>query len=122
MQKLDWSYPTEKRKNTNFWLKKWFLTIFQFDFQTIKDIAGAIRDLLDVLKDMIRENARNRAVQDVLERGKREFVKASKQFSDSLKQYFQDRSHAQQSGVFKSANNLSHQTNLLLMSMANLTE
>ena len=39
---------------------------------------------------------------------------------DSLKQYFQDRSQQLQSGVFKSANTLSQQTNTLLMNMTNI--
>jgi len=88
--------------------------------ETIKDIAAAIRELLDVLKDMIRANGRSRTIRDVLERSKRDFVKASKQFSDSLKQYFQERSQRQQSGVFKSANALSQQTNTLLMNMTSV--
>lgn len=87
---------------------------------TIKDIAGSIRNLLDVLKDLIRSSNRNRAACDALDRQKRDFVQASKQFSDSLKIYFQDRTRDQQKGVFKSANRLSQQTNILLIKINKL--
>lgn len=87
---------------------------------TIKEIAGSIRNLLDVLKELIRTNSRNRQVSDALDRQKRDFVQASKHFSDSLKLYFQDRTRDQQHGVFKAANRLSQQTNILLIKINKL--
>lgn len=89
-------------------------------FKTIKEIAGSIRNLLDVLKELIRTNSRNRQVSDALDRQKRDFVQASKHFSDSLKLYFQDRTRDQQHGVFKAANRLSQQTNILLIKINKL--
>ena len=83
--------------------------------QTIKDIAGAIRDLLDALNEVTRKHQQTipklRECKKTLENHKRVFVKSSKSFSDTLKGYFKDE---QSENVFLSANRLINHTNALL--------
>nr|CAB3264720.1 programmed cell death protein 10 [Phallusia mammillata] len=79
--------------------------------QTIKDIASAIKDLLSAVnavfhKYSTRENKRTLDLQ------KKEFVKCSKSFSDTLKSYFRDGSEVP---VYVSANRLIHQANAILL-------
>jgi len=85
--------------------------------QTIKDIASAIKDLLTAVNEAFkkfhtRENKRP------LEQQKKEFVRCSKAFSDTLKSYFRDGSEVP---VFASANKLIHQTNSILIAFKYVT-
>eukprot|EP00794_Sanderia_malayensis_P011240 gene11240-12420_t len=83
--------------------------------QTIKDIASAIKDLLDSVNEVLKTHqarGKMREYRKTLEQNKREFVKYSKSFSDTLKQYFKD---GRQESVFVSANKLINQTNNIII-------
>jgi len=83
--------------------------------QTIKDIASAIKELLDSVNQVLKtyqDQGRIKEYRKTLEQNKREFVKYSKSFSDTLKQYFKD---LKQNSVFLSANCLINQTNNILV-------
>lgn len=77
---------------------------------TIKDIASAIKNLLDAVNSVFiyvdgQSNKQN------LDQRKREFVKYSKRFSNTLKEFFKDN---QTHDVYLSANYLINQTNLIM--------
>ncbi|ESN94827.1 hypothetical protein HELRODRAFT_87639 [Helobdella robusta] len=77
--------------------------------ETIKEIASAIRLLLDSVNSIfsyISEQYRQ-----VLDIRKKEFVKYSRNFSNTLKDFFRD---SEKQNVFLSANHLVNQSNLLM--------
>lgn len=83
--------------------------------ETIKEIASSIKTLLDAVNRVIAElppHMTENGTKQVLEDRKKEFVRYSKKFSNTLKEYFRDPTLNQ--SVFLSANHLVHQTNLIL--------
>ncbi|KAK7090474.1 programmed cell death protein 10-like [Littorina saxatilis] len=83
--------------------------------ETIKEIASSIKTLLDAVNKVIGEmppHMTENGTRQVLEDRKKEFVRYSKKFSNTLKEYFRDNTLSQ--SVFLSANHLVHQTNLIL--------
>jgi len=81
--------------------------------ETIKDIAGAIKKLLDAVT-AIFIYIEPASQKQSLEVRKREFVKYSKRFSNTLKEFFRDN---QKREVFISANLLINQTNLIMQTV-----
>ncbi|XP_077987665.1 programmed cell death protein 10-like [Glandiceps talaboti] len=81
--------------------------------QTIKDIASAIKELLDSVNEVFKKHQAYQLLEHkkMLEHQKKEFVKYSKSFSDTLKTYFKD---GKSDNVFMSANRLINQTNTIL--------
>ncbi|XP_002129238.2 programmed cell death protein 10 [Ciona intestinalis] len=79
--------------------------------QTIKDIASAIKDLLSAVNEVFKKYS-TKANRRALDIQKKEFVKCSKGFSDTLKSYFKDGSEVP---VYASANRLIHQANAILL-------
>lgn len=81
--------------------------------ETIKEIASAIKRLLDAVNRVIAEvPAADNGSKQILEDRKKEFVRYSKKFSNMLKEFFRDTNQNQ--SVFISANYLIYQTNLIL--------
>eukprot|EP00058_Branchiostoma_floridae_P008294 XP_002593782.1 hypothetical protein BRAFLDRAFT_245780 [Branchiostoma floridae] len=87
--------------------------------QTIKDIASAIKELLDAVNEVFKsqQSLHIQGHKKQLEYQKKEFVKHSKHFSDTLKGYFKD---GREVSVFQSANRLIHQTNVILLTFKNI--
>jgi len=81
--------------------------------ETIKEIASAIKKKLDAV-NAIFEVIPSQEVKQLLDLRKREFVKYSKLFSNTLKQYFRQ---GQPDEVFCAANCLISQTNLILKTL-----
>lgn len=77
--------------------------------ETIKDIASAIRLLLDSLNSVLP--LANDASRHRLEGHKKDFVKYSRIFSNTLKDFFKDN---EKRAVFISGNHLINQCNLLM--------
>jgi len=78
--------------------------------ETIKEIASAIKKLLDAVTEVCGYIPGSNAKHS-LEQRKREFVKFSKRFSNTLKEYFRE---GQANAVFVSAICLIFQTNLIM--------
>ena len=84
--------------------------------QTIKDIAAAIKEVLDAVNDSCKKYPMLTNVHGgkrVIDHQKKIFIKHSKSFSDTLKAYFKD---GRADRVFDSANRLINQTNELMRS------
>lgn len=77
--------------------------------ETIKDTASAIRLLLDSVNNIFVFV--DGPYKQVVEQRKRDFVKFSRRFSNTLKEFFKD---SGKQNVFISANHLVNQTNLLM--------
>lgn len=81
--------------------------------ETIKEIAAAIKRKLDAVNNLF-ETMQSQEIKQILDLRKREFVKYSKQFSNTLKAYFRQ---GQSDEVFSAANCLISQTNLILKTL-----
>ncbi|BES89121.1 unnamed protein product [Nesidiocoris tenuis] len=86
--------------------------------ETIKEIASAIKKLLDAVND-VAGFIPGPTGKQALEQRKREFVKFSKRFSNTLKDYFKE---GQGNAVFVSALYLIHQTNMIMVTVKNKCE
>ncbi|KOC67195.1 Programmed cell death protein 10 [Habropoda laboriosa] len=86
--------------------------------ETIKEIASAIKKLLDAVNE-VTAFIRGSAGKQALDQRKREFVKYSKRFSNTLKEYFKE---GQANAVFVSALYLIHQTNMIMLTVKNKCE
>merc|ERR1712179_506122 len=86
--------------------------------ETIKEIASAIKKLLDAVNEVSAyiPGTQGKAA---LEQRKREFVKYSKRFSNTLKEYFKE---GQPTAVFTSATYLIYQTNQVMITVKNKCE
>ncbi|XP_044266491.1 programmed cell death protein 10 isoform X2 [Tribolium madens] len=78
--------------------------------ETIKEIASAIKRLLDAVNE-VNGFIPGTTGKQALEQRKREFVKYSKRFSNTLKEYFKQ---GLADAVFISALYLIHQTNMII--------
>ncbi|XP_014474336.1 PREDICTED: programmed cell death protein 10 isoform X2 [Dinoponera quadriceps] len=81
--------------------------------ETIKEIASAIKKLLDAVNE-VTAFIPGSAGKQALDQRKREFVKYSKRFSNTLKEYFKE---GQANAVFVSALYLIHQTNMIMLTV-----
>jgi len=81
--------------------------------ETIKEIASAIKKLLDAVNE-VTGYIPGSAGKQALDQRKREFVKYSKRFSNTLKEYFKE---GQANAVFVSALYLILQTNMIMLTV-----
>uniref|UniRef100_UPI00398EEC14 programmed cell death protein 10-like n=1 Tax=Pristiophorus japonicus TaxID=55135 RepID=UPI00398EEC14 len=81
--------------------------------ETIRESALAIKNLLNTVSDLIKKFPPQ--THQVLDQRKKEFVIASKTFSDTLKKYFRDNRNCD---VIVGALTLIHQINLLVQTFA----
>lgn len=86
--------------------------------ETIKEIASAIKKLLDAVNEVTAFIPGSTGKQ-ALDQRKREFVKYSKRFSNTLKEYFKE---GQANAVFVSALYLIHQTNMIMLTVKDKCE
>eukprot|EP00055_Hartaetosiga_balthica_P007724 m.27031 g.27031 ORF g.27031 m.27031 type:complete len:211 (-) comp5906_c0_seq1:857-1489(-) len=78
----------------------------------IRQIAEAIKAMLDAVNGLAAKNADLIASRvEELQQQRKTFVRGSKKFSDTLKQYFKD---SKKDSLFKSAHRLVNETNSLL--------
>jgi len=86
--------------------------------ETIKEIASGIKKLLDAVSSVAEYIPGSHGKQS-LEHRKRDFVKHSKRFSNTLKEYFKE---GKAESVFLSAACLIHQTNLIMTTVKDKCE
>ncbi|XP_017784485.1 PREDICTED: programmed cell death protein 10 [Nicrophorus vespilloides] len=86
--------------------------------EIIKEIASAIKKLLDAVNE-VNGFIPGPTGKQALDQRKREFVKYSKRFSNTLKEYFKE-GHA--NSVFVSALYLIHQTNMIISTVKSKCE
>ncbi|XP_058807518.1 programmed cell death protein 10 [Phymastichus coffea] len=86
--------------------------------ETIKEIASAIKKLLDAVNE-VTGYIPGSAGKQALDQRKREFVKYSKRFSNTLKEYFKE---GQANAVFVSALYLILQTNMIMLTVEDKCE
>ncbi|KAL5285465.1 PDCD10 family protein [Megaselia abdita] len=86
--------------------------------ETIKEIASAIKKLLDAVNEVVGFIPGQSGKQAVEQR-KKEFVKYSKKFSTTLKEFFKE---GQPNAVFVSALYLIRQTNQIMLTVKNKCE
>ncbi|KAK0094101.1 hypothetical protein PV326_011822 [Microctonus aethiopoides] len=86
--------------------------------ETIKEIASAIKKLLDAVNE-VTAFIPGLTGKQALDQRKREFVKYSKRFSNTLKEYFKE---GQAKAVFISALFLIRQTNMIMVTVKNKCE
>lgn len=86
--------------------------------EIIKEIASAIKKLLDAVNE-VNGFIPGPTGKQALEQRKREFVKYSKRFSNTLKEYFKE---GQANSVFVSALYLIHQTNMIISTVKSKCE
>lgn len=86
--------------------------------ETIKEIASAIKKLLDAVNE-VTGFIPGSAGKQALDQRKREFVRYSKRFSNTLKEYFKE---GQANAVFISALYLIHQTNMIMVTVKDKCE
>ncbi|GAB6019810.1 hypothetical protein CHUAL_001352 [Chamberlinius hualienensis] len=81
--------------------------------ETIKEIASAIKKLLDAVNE-VSVYIPTMPGKQAVEQRKKEFVKYSKRFSNTLKDYFKE---GQANSVYLSANYLIYHTNLIVVTV-----
>jgi len=86
--------------------------------ETIKEIASAIKKLLDAVNE-VSAYIPGTSGKQALDQKKREFVKYSKRFSNTLKEFFRD---GQPGPVFTSATYLIYQTNQVMITVKDKCE
>jgi len=86
--------------------------------ETIKEIASTIKKVLDAVAG-VSAQVSNPNARALLEQRKREFVKYSKRFSTTLKEYFRD---GMENPVYLSALYLINQTNLIMLTVKDRCE
>jgi len=86
--------------------------------ETIKEIASTIKKVLDAVA-AVSVQVSNPNARALLEQRKREFVKYSKRFSTTLKEYFRD---GMENPVYLSALYLINQTNLIMLTVKDRCE